>query len=164
MIIRDATIDDLSEINDIYNWHTENGFSTFGELQTLEQRTEWFDRFIESETNIALVAEDNGKITGVSCAFEFRGGGVFKNTLETSIYIHHEYMGKGIGSKLYEQIFEILEKKKIHRIVVGVALPNEGSVAIHKKFGFEEIGIFDEYAFYKGKYRSSIWLQKKMDA
>lgn len=68
----------------------------------------------------------------------------------------------GLGSKLYHALFESLEGKDVHRVVVGIGLPNEGSVAIHKKFGFEVIGIFDEYAYYKGAYRSSIWMQKKM--
>lgn len=51
----------------------------------------------------------------------------------------------------------------MHRVVVGIALPNEASVRLHRKFGFEDIGVFDEYAFYKGQYRSSLWMQKRMD-
>lgn len=88
--------------------------------------------------------------------------GVFADTLETSIYLRPNMTGRGLGSKLYGELFQRLEDKGVHRIVVGIALPNEGSVALHRKFHFEEIGVFDEYAFYKGAYRSSLWMQKKM--
>lgn len=162
MIIRKAKKEDLPQINDIYNWHTKNGFSTFGEVTSLEARESWFVKF-QSPKHIALVAEVENKVIGITCSFAYRGGGVFKNTIETSIYLDPNWMGKGLGSQLYNELFSRLEATEAHRIVVGIALPNDGSVAIHKKFGFEEIGIFDEYAFYKGQYRSSIWLQKKIN-
>ena len=162
MKIREVHDSDLSQINDICNWHTKNGFSTFGEEASLEERKKWLQRF-DSPKHIALVAEAESKIVGVTCSFSYRGGGVFENTIETSIYLAPEWMGKGLGSKLYKELFSRLESTDAHRVVVGIALPNDGSIAIHKKFGFEEIGIFDEYAYYKGEYRSSIWLQKKMN-
>ncbi|MEM7645432.1 MAG: N-acetyltransferase family protein [Pseudomonadota bacterium] len=161
MIIREATGDDVSSINDLLNWHSENGFATFGEAKTVEQRLQWFQQFGSPEKQI-LVAQNQDQIIGLTCSFAYRGGGVFSQTLETSLYTHHSWNGKGIGSLLYQELFQRLQKTQTHRVLVGIALPNEASVAIHKKFGFEEIGIFDEYAFYKGQYRSSLWMQKKM--
>lgn len=161
MKIRDGRPHDLEQVNEIYNWHTENGFSTFMSPTSMEQRSEWFKRF-GSDRHIFLVAEENDQIAGLACSFAYRGGGVFESTLETSIYLRPEQMGKGVGSNLYQALFERLKSQNVHRVVVGIALPNEGSVALHRKFGFEEIGIFDEYAFYKGAYRSSLWMQKKM--
>ncbi len=162
MILRSASRSDIDSINEIYNWHSQNGFSTFSEETSLHEREKWFQRF-DSPKHIALVAEENEKVVGIACSFAYRGGGVFENTIETSIYIHPNFMGRGLGSKLYDSLFENLKGLAIHRVVVGIALPNEGSVAIHKKFGFEEIGIFDDYAFYKGEYRSSLWMQKRME-
>ena len=161
MKIRPVEEKDLEQINEIYNWHSENGFSTFCDPEPLSKRHEWFRRF-DSPRHIALISEENGRVTGVTCSFAYRGGGVFKDTVETSIYLHPDSMGKGLGSKLYSELFNRLEGTGIHRVVVGIAIPNEGSVGIHRKFGFDEIGTFDEYAFYKGEYRSSVWMQKRM--
>ncbi|MCB0410999.1 MAG: N-acetyltransferase [Bdellovibrionales bacterium] len=111
---------------------------------------------------MCFIAEENERILGFACSFAYRGGGVFKDTLETSVYLDPESKGRGLGSRLYETLFNHLGNESIHRVVVGIALPNEGSVALHRKFGFEDIGIFDEYAFYKDKFRSSLWMQKKM--
>lgn len=161
MKVRKLVETDLSQVNDIFNWHSENGISTFSDATSLDERKEWFQRF-DSPEHIALVAEDKNQVLGVACSFAYRDGGVFKNTVETSIYLHHKWMGKGLGGKMYSKLLEDLERTGVHRIVVGIALPNEGSISIHKKFGFEEIGKFDEYAYYKGRYRSSIWMQKLM--
>lgn len=162
-IFRPGTQPDIVSINTIFNWHSENGFSTFQEPTTIEDRKKWFSRF-DGKRRALFVAESDEKVIGLACSFDYRDGGVFSNTLETSVYLHPEYMGGGLGTKLYKSLFDHLEKQEdVHRVVVGIALPNEGSIGLHRKFGFEDIGVFDEYAFYKGEYRSSLWMQKRMN-
>ncbi len=63
---------------------------------------------------------------------------------------------------MYEALFKKLETENLHLAVVGIALPNEASIALHKKFGFEEVGIFKEYAIKRGQYISSVWMQKRI--
>lgn len=82
--------------------------------------------------------------------------------METSIYLAIDRKGQGIGTMLYGALFERLALEKLHRAVVGIALPNEASIALHKKLGFSEAGTFDEYAYHNGKYIRSVWMQKKL--
>jgi phosphinothricin acetyltransferase len=56
-----------------------------------------------------------------------------------------------------------LSKEDLHLAVAGIALPNDGSVALHKKFGFTDVGVFDEYALVNGRFHSSLWTQKRLD-
>jgi phosphinothricin acetyltransferase len=44
--------------------------------------------------------------------------------------------------------------------LAGIALPNDASVALHRKFGFTDVGVFREYAVKHGQYLSSLWLQR----
>lgn len=163
MEIRRMSKSDLSQVNDIVNWHTEYGTSTFLDKTSMVTRSEWFQNFKQDSQEVALVAaEEGGSVLGFATSVVYRGGGVFKSTHETSIYLHLDQQGKGIGTQLYKELFSELNGKGIHRVVIGIALPNDGSVALHKKFGFENIGVFDEYAWYKGAYRSSLWMQKKL--
>jgi phosphinothricin acetyltransferase len=55
-----------------------------------------------------------------------------------------------------------LKNEALHLAIAGIALPNDASVALHKKFGFEEVGVFKEYAVKNGQYISSIWMQKRL--
>jgi phosphinothricin acetyltransferase len=54
-----------------------------------------------------------------------------------------------------------LANERLHRAVAGFALPNEASVQLHRRFGFTDIGVFDEYARIRGRYVSSLWMQRR---
>jgi len=41
----------------------------------------------------------------------------------------------------------------------GIALPNDASIALHRKLGFTDVGVFEEYARKNGRYVSSLWMQ-----
>ena len=74
-----------------------------------------------------------------------------------------EQRTKGLGSLLYEALFTKLKSEPLHLAVAGIALPNDASVALHKKFGFTEVGVFQEYAMKHGQRISSVWMQKRLD-
>ncbi|MBN8904212.1 MAG: GNAT family N-acetyltransferase [Rhodospirillales bacterium] len=44
--------------------------------------------------------------------------------------------------------------------VAAVALPNPGSLALHRRMGFTEVGTFREYARKNGAWISSTWFQR----
>jgi phosphinothricin acetyltransferase len=54
----------------------------------------------------------------------------------------------------------MLVDEPVHVILAGIALPNDASIALHRKFGFTEIGTFREYALKNGTYISSTWMQR----
>lgn len=109
-----------------------------------------------------LIAEHEGQVIGYAYSSRYRDHFSFDQTVETSIYLAHDQNSKGVGSLLYEALFKKLETENLHLAVVGIALPNEASIALHKKFGFEEVGIFKEYAIKRGQYISSVWMQKRI--
>ncbi|MEZ9363362.1 N-acetyltransferase family protein [Vibrio sp. 10N.286.49.E11] len=61
------------------------------------------------------------------------------------------------------QLFASISDYDVHRVVSGVALPNEASIALHKRFGFREVGVLNEYAKKNGQYISSMWLEKALN-
>jgi phosphinothricin acetyltransferase len=48
------------------------------------------------------------------------------------------------------------------RAAVRDDLPNDASVALHRKFGFTEVGVFEEYAIKEGAYINSVWTQRRI--
>ena len=79
-----------------------------------------------------------------------------------SVYIDPEVRATGVGSALYGALFEALRAQDLHLAVAGIALPNDASVALHRKFGFTDVGVFDEYATKHGAYISSLWMQRRL--
>ena len=64
--------------------------------------------------------------------------------METSVYLHKEFNGKGIGTALYKDLFNRLKKMDIHCVMAGIGQPNEASVALHEKFGFKQAAMYKE--------------------
>ena len=44
-----------------------------------------------------------------------------------------------------------------------ITLPNERSIGLHKRFGFEELGVFPRTGYKLGRWLGVIWLQKQLN-
>jgi len=55
-----------------------------------------------------------------------------------------EAKGKGLGSKLYQALFDELRKLPIHSILGGITLPNPASIALHEKLGMHKVAHFHQ--------------------
>lgn len=52
-----------------------------------------------------------------------------------------------------------LATEPVHVALAGIVRPNEPSVALHRRFGFREVGVFHDYAIKNGQYLSPIWME-----
>ena len=59
-------------------------------------------------------------------------------------------------------LFDALREEDVHRAYAGVALPNEASLALHRRFGFTEIGTFREVGRKFGRWWDVTWLEKPL--
>lgn len=163
MNLRYAKPDDLKRLTEIDNYYIANSDATFFvEPRKADDRRDWFSKYKEYGPYRMIVSEENGIIQGCAFSSRYRDHFAFDQTIETSVYLAPEARTKGMGTLLYLELFSLLKNEQLHLAVAGIALPNEASVALHKKFGFEEVGVFNEYAIKNGKYISSIWMQKKL--
>ncbi len=161
MEIRTGKLEDVAGITDIFNFYIEHTNARFEEVPfTLENRQKWFSQFSSTTKYQLYVATENGVLLGFACSQQYRAISAFDDTVEVTVYLAQEAKGKGLGSKLYTQLFSSIRAYGVHRVLSGVALPNDASVALHKRFGFREVGVFNEYAKKHGQYISSVWLEK----
>lgn len=164
MEIRTGKLADVSSITDIFNYYIEHSNARFEESPlSLDNRLEWFSQFKPDSRHQIYVAIDNGKLIGFACSQPYRTMAAFDETVEVTVYLAPFIQGKGVGSKLYGKLFCAIQAHGVHRVLSGVALPNEESIALHKRFGFREVGVFNEYAKKNGEYISSMWLEKIFD-
>ena len=163
MEIRLGKITDIESITDIFNYYIEHTNARFEESSfTLENRQKWFSCFSGNSKHQLYVAVEGGELLGFACSQPYRDISAFDDTVEATVYLTSGAKGKGLGSKLYSQLFTSIAAYGVHRVLVGVALPNEASIALHRHFGFREIGVFNEYAKKNGQYISSMWLEKEL--
>jgi phosphinothricin acetyltransferase len=159
--IRPATEDDLPQIVEILNYTAANSIANFDTRPvSADERRHWFGQFSDAGLYRLLVAQRGNRVLGYACSHRYRDHEAFRETVEVSIALDASSRGQGVGTSLYRELFDCLAHEPVHVALAGIALPNDASVALHRKFGFTEAGTFREYAVKHGQYISSIWMQR----
>ena len=164
MNISPARPEDADALLALRNHYIAHSFATFDEapLAPADVR-DWMAGFADCGPHRLLVARDGGRLRGWCSSQPYRAHPAFSRTIETSVYVAPEAAGTGVGSALYDCLFAGLAGLGLHRVVVGIALPNDASVRLHARFGFRAVGVFDEYAHKNGRPIRSQWMQRAMD-
>ena len=59
---------------------------------------------------------------------------------------------------LYSALLPML-KDRYHAAFAGISLPNDPSIALHKSFGFEQVGVYKEVGWKLEDWRDVSWWQ-----
>lgn len=162
--IRVAEAGDLNALVEIYNHYVTETHVTFDvEPFAVGARTQWFTQFADDGPYRLLVAATDGTVQGYACSTQFKPRPAYDTSVETTVYLHPEQTGQGLGLKLYGQLISDLEDQPgVHRAYGGVALPNDGSVRLHEALGFTRVATFHEVGFKFGKYWDVSWFEKEV--
>lgn len=154
--IRPVRETDLPDILDIYNHvilHTTAVYSYAP--HTLAMRKAWYDDKVRDGYPI-FVADDGGRVVGLSTYGPFRAWPAYKYTVENSVYVAADQRGKGVGRLLMKPLIEAVQGRGYHAIIAGIDATNEASLRLHRSFGFEEVAHFREVGYKFGR-----WLDLK---
>lgn len=156
LIIRSITKDDVFACLSIYNYEVEHGVATLDlEPRTLEEWHEWYNAHSDEHHPI-IVGTIDDVVVGYASLSPYRTKDAFKSTVELSIYIHQDYRGKGVASKLMAHILEhAKENDTLHTVVSVITAGNEESTKLHNRFGFTYCGLTPEVGFKHGKYQDT---------
>lgn len=150
--MRSASAADADALARIYNYYIENTVITFEEEPVSPKSMAARVAEIESLSLPWLVAEVGGKVVGYAYANKWKVRSAYRHSVETTIYLEHGHQGRGVGKTLYAALLPPLRARGIHAVIGGAALPNEASVALHEKLGFDHVGTFREVGFKHGRW------------
>src|SRR5580700_9849633 len=153
---------DLPVIVGILNYSAANSIAHFDTRPvSMADRRDWFGQFSATGPYRLVVARGGDQVMGYACSQRYRDHEAFRETVEVSIALDVASRGQGVGTALYRALFDSLVlEPSVHVALAGIAVPNDASVALHRKFGFTEVGTFREYAIKNGRYISSVWMQR----
>ena len=158
MQIDTANDDDLPAIVAIYNHYIEHSFATFDTKPfTVTDRVAWFAAF-DRPIRQCLVARRDGAVVGYACSTAFKPKPAWDSTAEVSVYVGPRQTGSGVGAALYSKLLPRLDAAGLHRAAAVIALPNEPSIALHERFGFEAMGTISEGGYKFGAYHDVAYL------
>jgi L-amino acid N-acyltransferase YncA len=165
-MIRPVTKADAAAICDIYNHYIDHTVISFEydrvSIEIMQQR-------IENTTAKYpwLVYEEQGAIIAYAYANLWKEREAYKHVLETTVYASHTMTTKGVGTKLYQALFGLLIDNyqstiQIKSLMGVIALPNDASVALHKKLGFVEAGYFKKVGYKFDQWVDVAYYQKDL--
>lgn len=145
IMIRPATKNDWPFIIEIYNEGIANRLSTAETAPvTVEDKLDWLKEHEEERFPI-LVAEENNIVTGWICLSAYRKGRqALQNTAEISYYIRKHFWKKGIATQLMEAMLSKAKELGFKNLIAILIDANNASIALLKKFGFEQWGLMPD--------------------
>jgi len=145
-MIRNVRQTDAKPLVDIYNYYVKNTVVTF-DLETISKTD--MQANIKSVTAKYpwLVYEIEGAIAGYAYAAQWKKRKAYDSTVETTVYLHPDFVGKKIGTALYKELLAIVKSQGYHLAIGGISLPNAASVALHEKFGFIKAAHYHQVGF-----------------
>jgi len=148
--IRLATTNDAAAIAGIYAPYVENTRISFEKEPP--DAAEIAQRIMANATHPWLVAEEDSRVVGYTSTSPMRARRAYRWAVETGIYLDPAAHGRGLGRRLYEAHLDLLTRQGFVAVIVGIALPNEPSVALHEKLGFVLSGIERGVGFKLGEW------------
>lgn len=159
MEIRQATPADAEAISTIYNREVTEGTATLDLVpRTVPEQERWIrDR---SGGLAVLVAEGDDGLVGFASLSFYRDRPGYRTSVEDSIYIAPGHQGSGVGSKLLGRLISTAELHGFHAVFARIIGPQEASVALHQRHGFELIGIEQQVGRKFGRWHDVAVLQR----
>lgn len=159
--IRPARLEDCAQLAEIYapycatlvsfEWNAPDALEMEARLRGLWPTHPW------------LVAEEDGRLLGYAYAGPHRQRPAYAWSVESTIYLRAQSQRQGLGSRLYQELLELLRRQGFRTVVAGITLPNPASQSLHERMGFETVGVYPAVGFKAGEWRSALWLARNFE-
>ena len=156
MVLRIMSADDWEAVKEIYLLGIATGNAT---LQT--EAPPWEDWDKDHLPFGRLVALIDSKIVGWCALSPVSSRCVYSGLAEVSVYIHTDYLRKGIGLVLLTKLVEESEANGIWTLQAGIISENTASIKLHEKAGFRIVGHREKLGKLHGVWRDAILLEKR---
>lgn len=160
--IRIAGPNDAFDILEIYSPYILNTAITFEtevpSLENFEQRIVTYQ-----EHWPWLVYEADGHIAAYTYAGKHRERPAYEWCVESSVYVHDNFQQRGIAKMLYDALFALLKYQGCRNVYAGITLPNDKSVAFHKKFGFRWLADYKNVGYKSDRWNTVSWFHLQVN-
>ncbi|MDV7142534.1 N-acetyltransferase family protein [Tropicimonas sp. TH_r6] len=161
--VRDSETRDLPAIQAIYEYEVLHGLATFEEVPPDAAELGARRQAILDIGLPYLVAELDGQVLGYAYAGIYRTRPAYRNTIEDSVYVSEAARGRGIGRALLEALIARCETGWRRQMVAVIGnSANRGSVELHRRLGFEEIGTLKAVGFKHGQWVDTVYMQRPL--
>jgi L-amino acid N-acyltransferase YncA len=163
--VRPTSEADMAAVRDIYAHYVLHSLATFEETPpTLDEMLARRRASVELGLPY-LVAEVGDETVGFAYAAAYRARPAYRFTIEDSVYVADGLGRRGIGSALIGELIAACERGPWRQMLAVVGdSDNAGSIALHRRFGFELMGNLRSVGFKFGRWVDTPILQRALRA
>lgn len=160
IIIEDATDSHMPTVCEIYAHHVRTGGGSFEydppDLDEIVRRRD----AVRDAGYPYIVAIQGKQVLGYAYAARYRPREAYRYSVEDSVYVAKDATGLGIGGMLLGTLIERCTAAGFRQMIAVIGdSENHGSIALHRKMGFRQVGIIEKIGFKFGKWLDSVTMQ-----
>jgi phosphinothricin acetyltransferase len=165
LLVRDAEIGDVPDIEAIYAHHVVNGLGTFElEPPSREEMTRRLEEVLAVSLPF-LVATGSQQVVGYAYAAPYRSRPAYRHTVEDSVYVAPAAVRRGVGRALLTEVIRRCERSGARQMVAVIGdSANTGSVELHRTLGFDEVGVLRAVGWKHGRWVDTVIMQRELGA
>jgi phosphinothricin acetyltransferase len=163
-IIRPAASGDLKAVADIYAHYVRHTVTTFEE--TPWTVAAWQGRLDELAGRGLpfVIAELSGEVAGFAYAGPWRPKPAYRHTVEDTIYLAPGFTGRGLGASLLESVVTGAARAGMRTMIAVIADTGSGaSAALHRRFGFTDVGLLTDVGYKHGRWVDTLLMQRSLN-
>ena len=108
-----------------------------------------------------IVARREGDVIGWAALSKVSGRCVYAGVAEVSVYVAAAERARGVGRALLEGLVAASEEAGLWTLQAGVFPENSGSLALHRRCGFREVGRRERLGRLAGRWRDVVLLERR---
>jgi L-amino acid N-acyltransferase YncA len=162
-VIRTCEPRDIPEITAIYADAVRTGTASFELEPPSEQEMEKRREALAGAGFPYLIAIIDGRLAGYAYAGAYRARPAYGNTVESSVYVHKEFHGRGLGKALMRKLIEEAETRGFRQMVAVIGdSTNRASIALHESLGFRIVGTLQSVGWKHGRWLDTVLAQRPL--
>lgn len=162
-VVRSAIKEDLAVIQRIYAAHVLGSTGTFEETppDVSELARRWHD--VTSRGLPYLVVVEDRLIKGFAYAGPFRSRSAYRYTVEDSIYIDQDAVGRGLGGMLLASLISRCSALGLRQMIAVIGdSANLRSIHLHGRFGFSHAGVLVNVGLKFDRWLDAVFMQRTL--
>jgi len=141
MHVRLARPADAEPIRVIYNVEVVGSTATFDlRPRTPAEQAAWMAEH-RGTYPVTVAVDDEDLVLGFGSLSAYRDRPAYSTTVEDSVYVDRAHRGGGAGRALLEELVRLATIHGFHTMIARIGGDNEASIALHRRCGFELVGV-----------------------
>ena len=159
-VTREATLEDVYRITEIYNQGIEDRVATLEtRLRDPKEMEAWLLNRSEDH-KVLVIADEANQALGWASLNVFNTRCCYSGVVDISIYIKRSMRGKGLGKILLQSLIETAKTQGFHKLVLSTFGFNEGGRKLYQALGFREVGTYIQQGMLDGKWVDVTLMEK----